>query len=1275
MWKFLPILLLLFATTFAFERSDFVLDHIDSDFGHGCQYYTIDGSYLTEDTVSNIPEIEIAETSGTLKNARWEIQDNETGEWSSTGSTFSTAMGEITTLRYCADYDMNILPDGGYGAAIDIVPSFEGESYPEYAWWNVTWAYYVTCSISNIGDTALTNFAAHCVWNSTGAVAAGHAKADGSDLRVIASDGSTVLPFEIENRTWNTSTTTIWVLIPSITTSGTVRIYYGNPAATDGQNATGLWQTAGFTAVYHFAESATPFRDSAGNGNDLTWGSATLAPIAGKWGYAWTGSGLANQQAQRTATFTNIPSGSDTYFQSAWASFISLTLPAVKQDVAVIGMSGTNTARAIGKNASSYAYAEWGQGTTGVGSTTAFVASTWARVANYYNLTENQSTLYLNGTLLRTQAGPPTLVTGSCLTVGMLPTTTCGATGTNYVNGTIDEWRIAITNKSAAAINATWAQTDSVSAEQPMTIAITIQAPSASIYNYTTLNLDYTATSTNLDSCWYSLDGAANVSLPGCANTTFFAAENATHSITVYDNNTNGTIASASVPTFGIYNHFIQNCTPGGNCYVNANSTIQTQDYSLNVSSIEISPNVTITLDRSRFKINATNYILLKGLINGNGQDAVSGIGGNGGNGGTGGGSCHSGSAQPCSFLGSTNGSNGINGTGLGGIPGNGSGLMPFEGIPEAGGLTGELTCGGGFYATGGAAAMSGTGGTSYAHSGGSGQAIYLTAPTINITGTINTTGGISTAGSTQSSHAGGPGGGEIIVRGNYISLTGSLIAMGGSVLNTYHDNAMGGNGGYIRVCSLNQPNIIGLINVTGGDGMNYSGTFDSKRGLNGTIKNCDENPNWWVAYMCNDEMSNTTYKNFSATVWTAFNATTYASVVRNNTYTYNISRPVYVITPSTLWNYSRISSEHPSPGTWMTCDNGTARYYVTASTGNYTVWGYSLNNTLGNYYGFQIKNNMGTIISGSQVTAYRFSNELQAWTMVDQEISDSGGMATFYLQPLTPYRLIFISSGYVTLTYDFYPSTTQQIAVTLNLIGTGGGGGGINETGNESYYNGSNNGSIIQPMPNYQFLYGDLSYLISPSSGTYHTSTVNVTYTVASANSLLQYWGMAITKVKGGNTSTIYSNNQTSPAGGSLQYTADDNATYRIAVWMKIQNMTENRPFPVSFVIANRTSSFQQAREHFFTTGVISGWVFYVIALICSMLVAGFISRYTYEGAAWIGLIVLWGFTIFMTPTLIPASGILYIAEGWGVVTAWMVTTLATIGVLGTTYIMKAGT
>jgi len=691
-------------------------------------------------------------------------------------------------------------------------------------------------------------------------------------------------------------------------------------------------------------------------------------------------------------------------------------------------------------------------------------------------------------------------------------------------------------------------------------------------------------------------------------------------------------LASLGFATSGSGN--ISTCLSSGwdYCTINQSSTLTGTDFALALDGLNISEEVTITLNYSRLNITATEYINVFGTINGSGTD---GIPGRGGFGGSGGGACTY-TDQTCSFAGAANGSNGSAGVGGAAQIGYGSGYHPFESTTGSAGSVSHK--GGGFYATGYCYAHTVTSGYTYGYAGGSGQAIYLNASTINVSGRIFANAGnplsLSGGGTGAYDVCGGSGGGEITLRADEIYISGNISANGSDAYSSQGTNSTsGGDGGRITLCSPGYPTITGNVIADGGTGMNGGDT--GTRRVSGPCSGLQ----WNVNFNCSDEMSSMA-KNFTATIMTGNGEVLISSEVYN-----------YSVVPSG-WNFSDYANQHPT-GIYQICYNGTTRYFNGASTGSYNINGYSLNQTLGSYYAFTVKNSAGAPLPGTLISAYRYNPNISAYVVVEQAITDSGGIGTLYLQPLIPYRMNFEASGYSVLVYDFLPSTTSSIMITINSGGSG-------------YGNGTN-GTLPQPMPGYQFAYGDISYDTSPNPGGY-TNATNITYTISSAGSLLEYWGMTVRHLKNGSNLIVYTNNLTTPSGGTMNWTTNDTGTYIVSIWFKIQNHSQFNPLPFSFSVSNTSwNSFFNTRDHFLETEVMSGWVFYFVGLVCAMLSAGFISRYSYEGASWAGLIVLWGFTMFNP------GGILFESEVI-TITAFMATVLATVGVVATTYLMKAG-
>jgi N-acetylneuraminic acid mutarotase len=107
-------------------------------------------------------------------------------------------------------------------------------------WYDTDWEYRREVTVDNPGGTALTDY--QVLVTLDGSFDFSKANADGSDIRLTASDGITLIPFWIEE--WIDGTqATIWMNVPSIPTSGTtVYLYYGNDLATSASNGASTFE-------------------------------------------------------------------------------------------------------------------------------------------------------------------------------------------------------------------------------------------------------------------------------------------------------------------------------------------------------------------------------------------------------------------------------------------------------------------------------------------------------------------------------------------------------------------------------------------------------------------------------------------------------------------------------------------------------------------------------------------------------------------------------------------------------------------------------------------------------------------------------------------------------------------------------------------------------------------------------------------------------------------------------------------------------------------------
>lgn len=160
------------------------------------------------------------------------------------------------------------------------LPAQPAKASPDWTnpdWWDPDWTYRQELQFQNSAQSsAVTDFPVLVTLVSGVNFDYTHANANGYDLRFINDDGTTVLPYEIEE--WNYGgTSLIWVKVDTIENNDIdyIHMYYGNSAiTTDSQNAAGVWNP--FVGVWHLNDtSGTTVVDSTGV-NDGTRIGATM---------------------------------------------------------------------------------------------------------------------------------------------------------------------------------------------------------------------------------------------------------------------------------------------------------------------------------------------------------------------------------------------------------------------------------------------------------------------------------------------------------------------------------------------------------------------------------------------------------------------------------------------------------------------------------------------------------------------------------------------------------------------------------------------------------------------------------------------------------------------------------------------------------------------------------------------------------------------------------------------------------------------------------------
>jgi len=166
-----------------------------------------------------------------------------------------------------------------------------GGSPSQINWtYETQWLYKREITIS--GSTSdLTDYQVSLTLDTQSLISQGKMRSDCGDIRFGDTTGK-VLNYWIEPNTCNTTSTKIWVKIPSIPTSGTtIYLYYGNSSVSSQSNAqsTFIRIIDGVVGSWHFDEgSGTTAYDTSGNDNDgsLTNMDPDTDWVDGKFGKA-----------------------------------------------------------------------------------------------------------------------------------------------------------------------------------------------------------------------------------------------------------------------------------------------------------------------------------------------------------------------------------------------------------------------------------------------------------------------------------------------------------------------------------------------------------------------------------------------------------------------------------------------------------------------------------------------------------------------------------------------------------------------------------------------------------------------------------------------------------------------------------------------------------------------------------------------------------------------------------------------------------------------------
>ncbi len=413
------------------------------------------------------------------------------------------------------------------------------------AWWDASWQKRIKITFANAGRAEnLTNFPV-LVSLSSSRIDFSDVNSNGSDLRFVDADGTTVLDYEIEK--WNPSgTSSVWVRVPQIDASSDtdyIYLYYKNAGASSGANPSGVWDSS-YLSVLHMGDNPTssgPQQDSTANNSDAT-SIALSATTTGAIGDALDLNGTT-QYVQYASTTLPTPLNAGTveviYNPDTFASDVNGRYLFTKDKSGTyMGewrlMLGSESAAPAQSNKLAFRI-ECPTSLGGNGNAWAVVSDIAPQLAGgWYSATAvwnkaggaGNMKLYWNGTATGTPYLNTTAVATADPTCAMEVSGEKPEIGRNngkttqdgYFDGQMDEFRISNVVRSANWINATYASSfDTLntyaSAETPPDTTPPVISSVASTTAVTTATVTWTTDESSDSAVWYgTLSGSYTTS-------------------------------------------------------------------------------------------------------------------------------------------------------------------------------------------------------------------------------------------------------------------------------------------------------------------------------------------------------------------------------------------------------------------------------------------------------------------------------------------------------------------------------------------------------------------------------------------------------------------------------------------------------------------------------------------------------------------------------------------------------------------------------------------
>lgn len=297
----------------------------------------------------------------------------------------------------------------------------------------------------------------------------------------------------------------------------------------------------------------------------------------------------------------------------------------------------------------------------------------------------------------------------------------------------------------------------------------------------------------------------------------------------------------------------------------------------------------------------------------------------------------------------------------------------------------------------------------------------------------------------------------------------------------------------------------------------------------------------------------------------------------------------------------------------------------------------YLTNSSKGSIYTFQTQNQYGSAVAGAEVKILQGAIELY------KGLTDETGSMLASLVELGIYQISATKDGHVPASFNFIAGAVTLIPISLPT---------------------TTSSNIT--LPDFEEVFKHVQYTLTPTQS-YFKTPQNITYTITSDNDILENFGMSIIK----DDSIIYKQTSSNNSGGKLVFLVNEHGTYTVNIWFKANGFEKYTPTSYIFTYG-ASGGVSNAGDLLKTNGVISGFGYYIIAVVIAMMGALWINQYSPPGAIFVGILILCAFTFMWSDAVVITLN--ETENGKEGVTSLMLTIFATLTSVSIFYLKQYG-